>query len=159
MAGLTHVGFGLTFRGETLSLAAARACLRVVADEDVCGHLARTGRELRERLAAVAAAVGVDVRAVGPDARLTLQFARSGRLLPLGLQTLFVQECCKRGVLTNGNLLPSYAHDAQAVAATIVAGHGALEVVARAITADDLQPFLQVPVQAQFFGSDSAMEV
>lgn len=152
MEAVPFLGFGATFRGETLSLAAARACLRIVAETDVTGHLARVGAELRERLARSAAAVGVDVCAVGPFARQTIRFAVAGRLGALGLQTLFVQECCKHGVLTNGNLLPSLAHDAAAIEQTTVAMQAALEVVARAIAADDLQPFLQVPVQPHFLG-------
>ena len=47
MQHLPGVGFGMTFRGETLSLAAARAVLNVLQREPVVKHLAAIGRTMR----------------------------------------------------------------------------------------------------------------
>src|SRR5262249_54570073 len=152
MDAVHHVGYGLTFRGETLSLAAARACLRVCAREPVAEHVARTGERVRAAFAAAAAAAGVGARLVGPGCRMTFAFDRHGPLLPLGLQTPLLQECCKHGVLTNGNLLPSYAHDDAAVAATAAAVEQVLAVVARACAAQSLDGLLQVGAPATFLG-------
>ena len=135
MDAVHHIGYGLTFRGETLSLAAARACLRICATEPVAEHVALVGERVRAAFTAAAAAAGVQARLVGPSCRMTFAFDRQGPLLPLGLQTLFVQECTVHGVLTNGNLLPSYAHDDRALATTEAAFERALAVVARACAA------------------------
>src|SRR4029079_13809789 len=51
MRHLPHVAWGMTFRGETLSLAAARATLGVIRDEPVVEHIARVGRQVREAFA------------------------------------------------------------------------------------------------------------
>lgn len=130
---LPSVGFGMTFRGETLSLAAARAVLQFVSENDVAGRLRATGENLRERFAAIARARGVAVRLCGPPARSTFVFDPRPGIEIDAMRALFVQECLKRGVFTNGNMLPSYAHDEAAIERTIRGLDGALVVLAEAI--------------------------
>jgi glutamate-1-semialdehyde 2,1-aminomutase len=132
MRHLPHVAYGMTFRGETLSLAAARATLEVIRDEPVAEQIARTGARVREGFAGLCRERGVTGRLVGPDARMTFQFeglpgAGGERLL-----TLFLRECALRGVLTHGTLLPSYAHDETAVEFTLATFAGALDAIANA---------------------------
>jgi glutamate-1-semialdehyde 2,1-aminomutase len=146
-----RIGYGMTFRGETLSLAAARACLEIFEREPVAERLAATGAELRARYHEARDRVGVDTALIGPDARQTFAFGGSRRITPLGCQTLFVQESLKRGVLTNGNLLPCLAHDEAAIEQSALAFHESLEVVARAVAAERLDGFLQVPPLPIFF--------
>jgi Aminotransferase class-III len=131
MRHLPHVAYGMTFRGETLSLAAARATLEVIRAEPVAERIARTGARVRGSFAGLCRERGVPGRLVGPDARMTFEFGgRQGggeRLL-----ALFLQECAARGVLTNGTLLPSYAHDETAVERTLEAFAAALDTIANA---------------------------
>jgi glutamate-1-semialdehyde 2,1-aminomutase len=129
MRHLPHVAYGMTFRGETLSLAAARATLEVIRDEPVAEQLARTGSHLREEFAAMCRERGVDCMLLGPPARMTLAFERRGGISGDRLLTLFLQECAARGVLTHGTLLPSYAHDEAAVERTLDAFSGALDAL------------------------------
>src|SRR5207302_8963935 len=75
---------------------------------------------------------GVTGRLVGPDARMTFQFAGRHGTGGERLLTLFLQECAARGVLTNGTLLPSYAHDETAVERTLEAFAAALDAIANA---------------------------
>ena len=146
-----RVGYGITYRGETLSLAAARACLEIFEREPVAKRLAATGAALRSLYHEARNRIGVDTTLIGPDARQSFAFAGSRRITPLGCQTLFVQECLKRGVLTNGNVLPCLAHDEAAVARSAQVFAESLEVVARAVAAERLDGFLQVPPLPVFF--------
>ena len=130
---LPKVGWGMTFSSETLSLAAARATLEVLRDEPVIAHLARVGREVREGFHRACANEGVRCSLMGPDARMSFEFADQGGFGGDVLRTLFLRECARNGVLTNGTLLPSYAHDGDAVRRTLVALAAALAVVAGAI--------------------------
>lgn len=149
--GLHHVGYGLTFRGETLSLAAAKACLQVHVEQDVALHVDRIGEQLRAGFAAACRTHGVSARLIGPGCRLSFTFAPAGRLSSPGLQTLFVQECLRAGVLTNGNLLPSLAHAEEATALTLTAFGSALATVATAIAADRFDGLLPAPVAAEYY--------
>jgi glutamate-1-semialdehyde 2,1-aminomutase len=157
MSVLGRVGYGLTYRGELLSLAAARGALGVFASEPVCRRLWQIGDQVRERFADSVRRIGVAAELQGPSPRLSFSFSPAGRITGLGLQTLFVQECLKRSVLTNGNLLPSYAHGDREVEESGRVFEQALVVVARAIAERSLLRHLQVP-PLRFFYEDDALE-
>jgi hypothetical protein len=118
MRRLPEVAYGMTFRGETLSLAAARAVLRVVRTEPVADHLARIGSDVRAAFERACATHGVLAELMGPPARMTFVFGDDAGVPPERVETAFLRECARRGVLTNANILPSYAHDAEAVERT-----------------------------------------
>ena len=124
--------FGLTFRGEALSLAAARATLRVCREEPVARHVWSVGERLRKGLEEEARALGVPASLAGPGPRTTFHFEPLAELSEHLQLTLFLQECLVRGVLHNGHLLPSYAHAEADVERTLEVFAQALETVARA---------------------------
>src|SRR5262245_50401905 len=72
---IARVGYGMTYRGETLSLAAARAVLDVFEREPVAAHLERVGRALIAGFSEACARTGVEAALRGPPARTTLAFA------------------------------------------------------------------------------------
>jgi hypothetical protein len=133
---VTAVSFDSTFRGETLSLAAAAATLRVVRDEPVAEHLARAGSELRDCFDARCKELGVVAALNGPPARMSVHFEPVGSRTSRDLCELFLQECMKRGVLTTGHFLASYAHDEKALGRTSDCVGGAIAVVADALASE-----------------------
>lgn len=132
---LPSVGYGMTFRGETLSLAAARAVLDVLKREPVVEHLAAIGRKMRTAFHQACDEIGIRCELIGPDAGTTFAFQDDGGLDKEDLRTLFLQEALKHGVLSNGALLPSYAHDDRAVGLSMKAFRDALRLVAEAVRA------------------------
>lgn len=126
------VGFGMTFRGETLSLSAARATLQVCRREPVAERLAEAGTRLRRRFEADCADLGLDWAMVGHPARISVRFGGGNGWNAESLRDLFLQECLKNGVFTNGNFLASMAHDEAAVDCTAGGVRRALETVAQA---------------------------
>jgi len=132
---LPAVAFGMTFRGETLTLAAAKATLRVLREEPVAEHVARVGEMVRRGFDDACREHDLRIGLGGPPGRMTFVFPEDGGVKPDEQCSLFVQECLKRGVFTNGNILPSYAHDEAAVERTVVGLDGALAVMAEAIHA------------------------
>ena len=149
MDGLHHVGYGLTFRGETLSLAAAKASLGVHLSTDVAAHVHHCGDKLRSAFRKQAADHGIVADLLGPPPRLTMSFAASGNITPLGLQTLFIEQCTSMGVLTNGNFLPSLAHDEESISITSLAFAKAMQTLATTISRGSLEGFLRSPISAQ----------
>jgi glutamate-1-semialdehyde 2,1-aminomutase len=123
---LPQVAYGMTFRGETLSLAAARAVLEVIDAEPVTEHLAEVGTMVRDGFNRACAAHGVLATLNGPPARMSFAFGDDAAVPPERLETVFLRECARNGVLTNANILPSYAHDAEAVERTVEAFDNAL---------------------------------
>ena len=112
MERLPDVAYGMTYRGETLSLAAAAAVLRVLREVRVAEHLEYIGELVRAAFERACAEAGVQAALVGPGARMTFLFADEATLRR---ETAFVLECARHGVLTNGNILPSLSHDEGAV--------------------------------------------
>lgn len=151
MAALPRVGFGLTYRGELLSLAAAAACLDVFAREPVAERVMRTGEIVRARYAELARRRGIPSVLQGFAGRMSFTFGSANEISGEGLRTLWIQECLREGVLTNGMLLPCHAHDAAAIEATLTALDRALASVQLAIEAGMLEPFLDVPVNPAFY--------
>ncbi len=128
-----EVAFGMTFRGETLSLAAARATLRTLASERVPERVAAIGERVRAAFQASAARHGVRCRLSGPPARMTVGFEDQGGLAHPELNALFAQQCLERGVFCNGNVLPCAQHDDAAIERSLAAFDGALRVVGEAV--------------------------
>jgi glutamate-1-semialdehyde 2,1-aminomutase len=154
MRHLPDTAWGMTFRGETASLAAGLAVTRVLRREAVSEHLAAIGSQVREAFRRACARQGVAGDMLGPPARMTFQFADAGALDSARLRTLFVRECARNGVLTTGTLLPSYAHDDRAVEHTTRAISTALEQVADAIRSG--REALSAGVMAGFEGKRSS---
>ena len=133
MRHLPSTSWGMTFRGETLSLAAARAVLRVLDREPVVEHLARIGEELRTAFHDACELHGVRCELRGPPARMTFVFDEEAGIPAEALRRLFVLECARRGVLTRAGIMPSYAHDSEAVERAMPAFRAGLAAVARAV--------------------------
>jgi len=147
---LPSVAFGMTFRGETLSLAAARAVLKTLKKKPVAEHLAMIGNQVREAFLRACAQTGVRCDLTGPPARMTFLFQDQGGLTSESIRLLFLQECLKNGVFTNGNLLPSFAHDEEAIERSVQGFSKALKVVAEAVGAGEITD--QCEVGGALFG-------
>lgn len=129
MLQLPSTGYGMTFRGETLSLAAAAAVLDTIADEPVIEHLSGVGEGLRSWFEPLSTEIGLPCRLLGPPARMTIGF-EAGHGLPWeDIRAMFLQACLQEGLLTNGTLLASYAHHDADLEDTRVALEAALHAV------------------------------
>ena len=129
MRSADSVGVDMTCRGETLSLAAARAALAIHASEPIAERVAEVGRRVAAGIEEAAAKERIPLRLVGHPARMELAFEDRGHLNERAALGLFVQQCLERGVITNGLILPTAAHDGDAVDATIRAAREALRVI------------------------------
>ncbi|MFK7768137.1 MAG: aminotransferase class III-fold pyridoxal phosphate-dependent enzyme [Mariniblastus sp.] len=138
MKHLRRTAYGMTYRGETISLAAANACLRFMKQNDVAGHLEMIGSKLRDRFHELCQEIDIHCKLSGPSARMSFVFQAQGGLQWQAIRSIFVLECLKNGVLTNGNILVSYAHDDEAIDRTILAFEKSLKRVRSAIDASGM---------------------
>jgi glutamate-1-semialdehyde aminotransferase len=120
MAAFEHVFFSMTYSGETMSLAAAQATIRMLRREPVIEHIWWVGERLRAGILALAAQVGFDVRLEGNPPRSAVTFAPApGAPASPELRGLFLQETHKRGVLFGVPIFPTYRHRASDVRQTL----------------------------------------
>ena len=101
-----------THGGETLSLAAARATLDVVACEPVTAHVWRLGSVLREGLSGLIRGTGSSSGSIArgaPPWTIVAVREPGGRADVLPAKSLLQQELVRRGVLFNGSHFVSFA--------------------------------------------------
>jgi glutamate-1-semialdehyde aminotransferase len=125
MAEFERVFVSMTFGGDVLALAAARAVLDEVVRRPVVAHLWELGTTWIEGMRAVIAESGVDVQLVGAPPRSALTFADQGGHTANEVRSLFLQEC------------PADIAD------TLSAARAALEVVATALRTGTLEERLE----------------
>jgi glutamate-1-semialdehyde aminotransferase len=113
MALLEHEVFvSGTHGGEVASLAACRATLRVIREEDVCEGLWRRGRLLMGAIdqAAERHGLAAEVRATGAAPRSVVAPAEPDPERETLARSLLQQEMARRGVLYNGSNFICHAH-------------------------------------------------
>ena len=144
MAAFEEIFFSMTFSGDAIALAAARATLTMLRTEPVLETIWETGGVLRAGLERLAGTVAFDVRMVGDPSRSALTFAPSAAEPPSELlRGLFLQECHKRGVLFGVPIFPTYRHDAGDVARTLEAVEAAYALMAAAHADGDYEGRLE----------------
>ena len=89
---LPDVFFTMTFGGESISLAAVKACLQFIVDKDVPARLRRSGEPLRTAFDKAAKEFDLSAKASGFAARLTFLFSDSGQVTEHEQRAVFIQE-------------------------------------------------------------------
>lgn len=128
-----RTGVGMTFQGETLSLAAAATVLAIVRSEPVAARVANAGARLRETFDAETKRVGIAASMTGHPARQTISFEDRDAFPGDYLLGIFMTECLRRGVITGPVVFPSNAHDDSAVKTTAQVFREALQFLARSV--------------------------
>lgn len=112
MRELQHAMVSITYGGEALSLAAARATLETYRDEPVVETLHARGRQLREGLTGAASEAGLPFEVIGFDPMTAMQFVGFDTDLVRDAWGYVLQEMATRGVLLRrgGLNFVSYSH-------------------------------------------------
>jgi glutamate-1-semialdehyde aminotransferase len=137
------VFFFTTFGGEALSLAAAKATLTEMRQQEVPAHLDRVGRRLGDGYNGLARELGLAYTScLGYGCRTLVTFD-SAVGNPLETKSLVQQELLRRGVLWAGFHNVSYAHTDADVDYTLAAFREALSVLDEAVRAGDVRAALR----------------
>lgn len=171
MRAFEEVFFSMTYSGETVSLAAAKATLEVLRTEPVIEHIWARGAELREGVGRLAEGVSFGVELAGNPPRSAIGFrgkrVAEGGSQPTGgvqvgeaggelstlLRGLFLQECHRRGVLFGGPIFTTYSHREGDIARTLDVVELALERMEQAHGAGNVADYLEGGAPAVVFRS------
>jgi len=118
MKNFDHVFFSGTFGGETLSIAAAIACIDKIEREDVCEKLSVSGRLLKAEFGS-----SDQVWLTGHPAFQQLNFASAE------VRAAYLTSMLERGILVNASLNVCYAHNRSDLMQVIDAHHASLEAL------------------------------
>ena len=152
MSAFEEIFFSMTYSGETVSLAAARATLEILRREPVIEHIWATGTALRAGIERLAERTSFDVALAGNPPRSSLTFSPQPEGPPSDeLRAIFLQETHKRGVLFGVPIFPTWSHDEADVEHTLGAVEAAFERMEAAHAAGDYAAHLEgVPPGAVF---------
>ncbi len=145
--------FSFTFGGETLSLAAAQATMKEIAEREVIAHLWEQGRVLLDGTNVLAREFGLErlVRCSGLPPRTVVSFFDESGRESLLIKSLFQQECLKRGVLFSGGQNLCFSHAPSDIEHTLRVYRTAMEIVGDAIRKEKVHEKLEgEPVQPVF---------
>lgn len=145
------VFFFTTFGGEALSLAAAKATIQYLADNDVPRRIEALGSQLRDGLNSLIEDLDIPyVSCKGLGTRTIVTFDGSVAD-PLVMKSFVQQEMIARGILWGGFHNMSYAHTPADVAYTLESYHEVLLLLRDAVSSGNLHASLRgTPVQPVF---------
>lgn len=150
---LDEVFFSFTFGGEALSLAASIATIKEMREHNVITHLWSQGRKLKDGYNVLAREFGVEnsTRCQGLPPHTIITFNGNNEADSLALESLFQQECIKRGVLYYGGHNTCYSHSDQDIDHTLRVYRTVLDILAQAIQEGDFLERLEgKPVEPVF---------
>ena len=141
----------MTSGGETLSLAAARATLKKMQDKNVITHLWTTGQRLKDGIIAGIKANDLPVEVKGLPVHFVLAFKDASGQESLEFKSLFIQEMCKRGILTGGYFNQCAAHSAEDTEKTLAAARETFAIMKNALSSGTIAKFLEGPAVQPVF--------
>lgn len=143
--------FYTTFGGEALSLAATKATIKELRDQNVPKFLNDQGKKLKDGYNSIVNKLGLDfTKTIGYNWRSMATFdEKAGD--PLIQKSLMQQEMIKRGILWQGFFNMSYSHSNTDVDYTLQALEESLSFLKKAVQENKLKESLRgIPVQPVF---------
>ena len=144
---IEEVFFSLTFGGEAVSLAACKATIHELQRRKALEQIWRRGAGFKEGMNQLIGRLGLTevVACVGFPPYTGMRFLVKDARQGLILRSLFVQEAVKRGILTMGNFVLSYAHDDEVLRYTLNKCEEVLGFIADALKKGDWEARLEGP--------------
>ena len=142
----SNIFFSFTSAGYLPSIRAALAVLDLMEKENVHSQLSRQGEKIMCAYNAFARTYRVPTKAagLGPIVGFLFKDEKGNDNLPL--KSLFLQECAKEGLLTNGTAMINYAHTDKVIAEVVKRLQRTLSTVGKAVQENRVEKMLEGPV-------------
>jgi glutamate-1-semialdehyde 2,1-aminomutase len=144
MESFEQVFVSTTFGGEALSLAACIATLEEYEAHDVCGHMWRMGRMIKEGFNKIAKEKDLNAECIGLPPRMKLLIRDDTQNDSLLYKSLFLQELIENGIFMHPNtILLCYSHSKEDIEFTLDAMDHSLSVLKHAIDNNQVRSLLR----------------
>ncbi|MGI8484035.1 MAG: aspartate aminotransferase family protein [Thermomicrobiales bacterium] len=155
MAAMTDALISITYGGEALSLAAAKATLTIYRDQPVVETLWKRGRQLRDGLTRAAEMAHLPLVVEGFDPMTAMRFAGLSQVIINDAWSFLLQEMAERGVLLRrgGLNFISYSHQERDIDTVIEAATEVFAELSPLLTSDRVGERLCVRETASAFRS------
>lgn len=127
-----HVFFSTTFGGETLAMATGLAVINEIQTKGIIEHIWQKGLLLRVGIIKLAEKYNINMKMPGNPPRSLINFYDEDNKVSLLIKSLFLQECCLRGVLFGVPVIPTFSHTTEDVDKTLDAVEHAFKVIKKA---------------------------
>lgn len=132
-----------TFGGECLSLAAGIAVMNELKTKPVTEKLWATGKKIQDNFNMLAEKIGVPINLAGYPVRLDLRYADYEGKHDWLYNSIFMQECVKRGVLLGWHIFPCYSHTEEDIDFTLNVFEDAMKVYKKALDSGNPASFME----------------
>lgn len=132
-----------TFGGETLSLSAGIAVMKELEEKKVTERIWSLGSRLKEETNAMAERLGVTISLKGYSPRMMFDYRDKEGKQDWKYNSLFMQECVKRGVLLGWSIFPCYTHTNQDINYTLEVFEDAMKIYKKAMNSNSFSSFLE----------------
>lgn len=145
------VFFYTTFGGEALSLAAAKATITELKENNVPEYLAKQGKKLKDGYNKIVEELEMNyTKCIGYECRSIITFDPSAGN-PLEIKSLVQQEMIRRGVLWGGFHNMSYSHSDEDIEYALKVYREVLPIFKKAVDEDNIKGYLKgEPVEPVF---------
>lgn len=132
-----------TFGGETLSLAAGIAVMNELKNKNVTERIWSLGKRLKEESNAMAERIGINIKLEGYNCRMAFDYKDAKGNRDWLYNSIFMQECVKRGVLLGWSIFPCYTHTDQDIDFTLNVFEDAMKVYKKALESGNPASFME----------------
>jgi len=132
-----------TFGGETLSLAAGIAVMKELESGVVTKRIWSVGERLQRETNAIATRLGVAIELKGYHCRMSFDYRDQEGRHDWLYNSIFMQECVKRGVLLGWSVLPCFTHSDADIDKTLEVFEDAMKVYKEALGSKDPSTFME----------------
>ncbi|WP_027727307.1 aspartate aminotransferase family protein [Treponema sp. C6A8] len=132
-----------TFGGECLSLAAGIAVMNELKNKPVTERLWSLGTKIQDNFRFLAQKIGVPIDLAGYPVRLDLRYSDYEGHHDWLYNSIFMQECVKRGVLLGWHIFPCYSHTDEDIDFTLNVFEDAMKVYKKALDSGNPASFME----------------
>lgn len=132
-----------TFGGETLSLAAGIAVMKELKNKNVTERIWNLGKKIKCETNKLAKDIGVNIELKGYPCRMSFEYADNKGKKDWLYNSIFMQECVKRGVLLGWSIFPCYTHTDKDIDFTLNVFEDAMKIYKKAIDSNNPSSFME----------------
>ena len=132
-----------TFGGDCISLAAGIAVMKELASGEVNKALWEKGRYLQDNFRKLAKDVDVPIDLQGYPVRMSLFYTDYNGKKDWLYNSIFMQECVKRGVLLGWHIFPCYSHTKEDLDYTLNVFEDAMKVYKKALKSGNPSSYME----------------
>jgi glutamate-1-semialdehyde 2,1-aminomutase len=136
---------------DTIGVTAALTTLKELQRRDAVAHIAHVGVQFKERINRAAEHTGLNAACYGIAAHPGIRFSLEDSTKQKVVQTLFVQENAKNGIILSAGSFFNCSHDDEALDLTEEAVRKSFAVIRQGLDTDTLEDLLEAEIQQDLF--------